>query len=108
MLLTGTGVGLVLPSLSSAAASSLPPARFATGTGVFSMSRQIGGALGVAAFVAILGTPGPAQAAAAFDRVWWCIAATAVAAGGAALAMGRLRVPAAAPVASPAPVEVAA
>jgi hypothetical protein len=108
MLLTGTGVGLVLPSLSSAAAASLPPARFATGTGVFSMSRQIGGALGVAAFVAILGTPGPGEAVAAFDRVWWCIAAAAVGAGAAALALGRLRVPAAAPVASAAPVEVAA
>ena len=107
MMLTGTGVGLVLPSLSSAAAASLPPARFATGTGVFSMSRQIGGALGVAAFVAVLGTPSAAQAGAAFDRVWWCIAAGALAAGAASLALGRLRVAApAAPIA--APVEVTA
>jgi EmrB/QacA subfamily drug resistance transporter len=110
MMLTGTGVGLVLPSLSSAAAASLPPARFATGTGVFSMSRQIGGALGVAAFVAILGTPSPAEAGAAFDRVWWCIAAAALGAGAAAGALGRLRVaaPAPAPASAPVPVEVAA
>ncbi|HEX8205254.1 MAG TPA: MFS transporter, partial [Solirubrobacteraceae bacterium] len=54
MLVTGVGVGLVLPSLASAAASSLPPRRFATGSAVFSMSRQIGSVLGVAVLVAIL------------------------------------------------------
>ena len=55
MLVTGVGVGLVLPSLAGAAASSLPPARFATGSAVFSMSRQLGSVLGVAVLVAILG-----------------------------------------------------
>ena len=42
----GAGVGLSISTLSSAAAASLPPERFATGTGVFGMSRQIGTALG--------------------------------------------------------------
>ena len=56
LLITGVGVGLTLPSLASASASSLPPARFATGSAVLTMSRQIGTALGVAILVAILGS----------------------------------------------------
>ena len=59
--MTGIGVGLTLPSLASAAASSLPPARFATGSAVLTMSRQIGTVLGVAILVAILGTAGRAS-----------------------------------------------
>jgi EmrB/QacA subfamily drug resistance transporter len=55
LLITGTGVGLTLPSIASAVASSLPPARFATGSAVLTMSRQIGVVLGVAVLVAILG-----------------------------------------------------
>jgi EmrB/QacA subfamily drug resistance transporter len=56
LLVTGTGVGLILPSLASAAAASLPPARFATGSAVFTMSRQLGYVLGVAVLVALLGS----------------------------------------------------
>src|SRR5215213_5648873 len=48
LVLTGIGVGFALPSLNSAAAASLPAARFATGAAVLTMSRQIGIALGVA------------------------------------------------------------
>ena len=40
-LLGGIGVGLVLPSLPTAATAPLPPDRFATGTALFAMSRQI-------------------------------------------------------------------
>jgi hypothetical protein len=58
LLITGLGVGLTLPSLTSAAASSLPPARFATGSAVFTMSRQIGFVLGTAILVALLGDAG--------------------------------------------------
>ena len=61
LILTGIGVGLTLPSLNSAAAASLPPARFATGAAVLTMSRQLGIALGVAILVALLGTPAPAD-----------------------------------------------
>jgi MFS family permease len=38
-LLGGIGVGLVISALSAAVAASLPPERFSTGTGVFSMAR---------------------------------------------------------------------
>lgn len=55
MLVTGVGVGLVLPSLAGATAASLPPQRFATGSAVLMMSRQLGSVLGVAILVAVLG-----------------------------------------------------
>ncbi len=41
MLLTGIGVGLTLPTVFSAAATSLPPARFATGSAVVSRSARV-------------------------------------------------------------------
>lgn len=70
LLITGVGVGLVLPSLASAASSSLPPARFATGSAVFTMTRQVGFVLGVSILVAVLGTPSRVDPVAAFDRGW--------------------------------------
>ena len=65
-LLGGAGVGLVLPTLSAAATGPLPPARFATGTAVLGMSRQLGSALGVAILVAIIGHPAPGELLGAF------------------------------------------
>src|SRR3954453_10930548 len=52
-MLGGVGVGLVIPTLSGAAGAALPPQRFATGSGVFGMSRQLGSALGVALLIAV-------------------------------------------------------
>jgi MFS family permease len=54
-ILGGTGVGLMLPALTALAASTLPPARLATGIAVQTTFRQIGTALGLASFVAIVG-----------------------------------------------------
>ncbi len=80
MLLTGTGVGLTLPTLMATAAGSLPPHSFATGSAVVNMIRQIGLAVGVAALVVVLGGPGTAaQRLAAFHRGWWVTAAIALA-----------------------------
>jgi EmrB/QacA subfamily drug resistance transporter len=55
MTVGGIGVGLVLPALTALATGTLPPARLATGIGVQTTFRQIGAALGLAAFVAIAG-----------------------------------------------------
>lgn len=78
MLLTGVGVGLTLPTFMATAASSLPPQSFATGSGVVNMMRQVGLAIGVAVFVAVLGTPkGPGAAVTAFRHGWIAIAAAA-------------------------------
>jgi EmrB/QacA subfamily drug resistance transporter len=57
MLLTGVGVGLTLPTLVSAGVSAVPPHRFATGSGVVTMARQVGVVLGVAILVTVLGSP---------------------------------------------------
>jgi EmrB/QacA subfamily drug resistance transporter len=92
MMIGGAGVGMTIPTLSSAAAASLPPARFATGTGVFGMARQLGSALGVAVLVALLGTPAPADALSAFHHGWVFVIGAALAAGVVASAMGRVRV----------------
>jgi MFS family permease len=58
LIIGGAGVGLVIPTITGAGASSLPPQRFATGAAVLTMGRQIGVALGVAVLVAILSGTG--------------------------------------------------
>ena len=81
MLLTGTGVGLTLPTLVSAAVSAVPPNRFATGSGIVTMARQVGIVLGVALLVTVLGAHAAGNGALpAFQR------ATVVLAGAAAAA----------------------
>jgi EmrB/QacA subfamily drug resistance transporter len=75
MVPTGIGVGLTFPTLMGVSASSLPPSSFATGSGVINMIRQAALAVGVAIFVAIVGTPVSAAArAVAFQRGWWVFA----------------------------------
>ncbi|MEV6559773.1 MFS transporter [Nocardia sp. NPDC051756] len=82
MLVSGLGVGLSLPTAFAAGTSALPPQRFATGSAVLSMARQIGLAVGVALFVAVLGTPtGPDATLEAFHRGWYVTAAVAILAG---------------------------
>jgi NTE family protein len=71
LLLVGIGIGLAFPVLGAAAVSSLPADRFAVGSAINQTCRQLGGALGVAILVALLGkrTTGPA-ALAAFHHLW--------------------------------------
>ena len=90
MLIGGAGVGLVIPSLTSAATSSLPPERFATGSAVLSMSRQIGVALGVAVLVSVVGTPTPADAVDRFQDGYVFITGIALLAAVAIAAIGRV------------------
>jgi EmrB/QacA subfamily drug resistance transporter len=99
MLVGGAGVGLTFPTLSSAAAAALPPTRFATGSAVIGMSRQIGAVLGVALLVVVLGTPDPLDPVAAFKDAWTLMLAGGLISGAVAVALGRVRagVPAAAP-----------
>jgi EmrB/QacA subfamily drug resistance transporter len=77
-LLGGAGVGLVLPTLSAAATGPLPAARFATGTAVLGMSRQLGSALGVAVLVAIVGHPTAATVLDGFRNGWTFIVVAAL------------------------------
>jgi EmrB/QacA subfamily drug resistance transporter len=89
MLMTGTGVGLTLPTLVSAGVAAVPPHRFATGSGVVTMARQVGIVIGVAILVTVLGHPSGAAALAAFQHATVVIAAIAVTAGLASLLLIR-------------------
>jgi MFS family permease len=108
-ILGGAGVGMVLGTLPAVVAAGLPPNRFATGTAVFGMSRQLGSAIGVAALVAL--TTGPAQNGdllAGLRRGWWFSLAAGLGTAALALGFGRVGAPAARPAAEPAePIEPA-
>ena len=72
---SGIGVGLTLPTLMGVGTSALPASSFATGSGVINMVRQLGLAVGVAIFVAIVGSSGSEEAhIAAFRLAWWMMA----------------------------------
>jgi EmrB/QacA subfamily drug resistance transporter len=92
MLLTGLGVGLTLPTLIGAAAGALPPSRFATGSAVTTMARQIGAVIGVALAVSLIGDPHSPQAALdAFRDGWTAVTVAALLASAAALLLASAR-----------------
>jgi EmrB/QacA subfamily drug resistance transporter len=84
--ISGAGVGLMIPTLTGAGASSLAPERFATGAAVLTMGRQIGSALGVAVLVAVLGTG--ANTASDFHQAWLISVVGGLTAGLAMAAIG--------------------
>ena len=92
MVLLGIGAGTLFPILSGTAVAAAPGGSFATATGMNSVARQIGAALGVAAVVAIIGTPTPASAYAAFQHAWMFGAICLFAAGLGCLLVGRAKV----------------
>jgi EmrB/QacA subfamily drug resistance transporter len=100
-LLMGLGIGLTFPVLSAAAVSTLPPERFGVGSAVNQTARQVGGAVGVAILVTILGRPTDAAAAlAGFERLWIYGALMAALSGAVATALQPRRRPGPGPVAS--------
>lgn len=81
-LVTGLGIGLTFPVMSAAAVSSLEATRYAVGSAVNQTARQVGGAIGVAILVVILGTPASTIAALTnFKHLWIFVALMAVSAG---------------------------
>lgn len=62
VVMSGIGVGLVLPSLSGAAVNRLPADQYAVGSAVNQATRQIGSVLGVAITVLMLGHAGVQRA----------------------------------------------
>jgi EmrB/QacA subfamily drug resistance transporter len=87
-LVAGAGIGLALPTLIGATASGLPAARFATGMALATTARQLGAVLGVALLVAVVGTPAPDDALAAFDAGFALCAIAVTLAAGAAMLLG--------------------
>lgn len=76
MICTGIGVGLTFPTLMGVSTASLAPSSFATGSGVINMIRQAAIAIGVAIFVAFVGTPvSLAERVTAYHRGWWIVVA---------------------------------
>jgi len=92
MLIGGSGVGLALPAFTIAATATLPPPKLATGIGAQTMFRQIGATLGVAAFVALLGTPTLGTVLGAYDSTRVFMIASAAAAAVALALIPRHRV----------------
>jgi MFS family permease len=89
-LVTGLGIGLTFPVLGAAAVSSLPPDRFGVGSAVNQTARQVGGAVGVALLVVILGSPHtPAAALSGFRHLWVYAASMALLCGSICLLLGR-------------------
>lgn len=72
-LVLGAGIGAVSVGVTTAAAMSVPPSKFASATGLNVAARQVGGAVGVATFAAIVaGQPGDGPVD-AFRAVYWVI-----------------------------------
>lgn len=69
-VLSGIGVGATLPLLGSAALGAVPGGRFATASAVVSSARQLGGVIGVALLVVIVGTPTPQTIVTSLRHGW--------------------------------------
>ncbi|MBO0802806.1 MAG: MFS transporter, partial [Nocardiopsaceae bacterium] len=79
LLLAGVGLGFTMPVVFGAATAPLPPHRFATGSALVNMVRQVGITLGVALLVAVMRTPASGIVSiAGLDRGWVMMAIIAV------------------------------
>ncbi|HEX2577212.1 MAG TPA: MFS transporter, partial [Aquihabitans sp.] len=81
-LVVGLGIGLTFPVLSAAAVASLPPSSFGVGSAVNQTARQVGGAIGIAVLVMLLGeATGPGEGLDRFRHLWTFAACTALVSG---------------------------
>jgi EmrB/QacA subfamily drug resistance transporter len=67
---TGVGTGIAFSVIAATGASSLPPGRYAVGTGILSAARQLGGALGVALAIVIIEGASRLHPTDAFHDTW--------------------------------------
>ncbi|HYN57121.1 MAG TPA: DHA2 family efflux MFS transporter permease subunit [Motilibacterales bacterium] len=89
-ILSGIGVGMTLPLLGSATLAAVPGGRYATASAVASSTRQMGGVLGIALLVVIIGTPTPATSVGSFREGWWMSVASFVVVAIISLFLGRI------------------
>ncbi|WUH94260.1 DHA2 family efflux MFS transporter permease subunit [Streptomyces sp. NBC_00433] len=87
-LVGGAAFGAALTALSTAAARSLPPRQFASGVGMTTTARQLGGSLGIAATASVIAAHGIAGPQ-AYRDVFAVCGALAVVAALVGLAMAR-------------------
>jgi EmrB/QacA subfamily drug resistance transporter len=78
ILLSGIGVALCLPQLSSAAVQSVPSDKFGSGSAVNQVARNLGATVGVALVVAFTAQLTPGTALHSFQRVWWLLAGSGI------------------------------
>ena len=78
VILSGLGVALCLPQLSSVAVQGLPPQRFGSGAAVTQAVRNLGATLGVAAAVAFTAGLTASTALDVFHHVWWLLVISGV------------------------------
>ena len=78
-LVLGAGIGAVSVGVTTAAAMSVPPQKFATATGLNVAARQVGGAVGVATFAAIIAAQPGEGPVDGFRAVYGVIALASVA-----------------------------
>jgi hypothetical protein len=101
-VLAGIGVGLAMPNLLAASTATLPPVQGSTGSGIVTMSRQVGLALGVSILVTIVDAE---HLLTSFAHAWYAVALGMAAAALAALHLARVTTddasPGARPVAGP-------
>jgi EmrB/QacA subfamily drug resistance transporter len=91
-IVLGFGIGLTFPVLGATAVSSLQASRYAVGSAVNQTARQVGGAIGIAILVVILGVPhSAAQALTNFQHLWFFSASMAAVAGITCLFLARGR-----------------
>ncbi|NLP85103.1 MFS transporter [Microbacterium sp. CFH 90308] len=74
-LLAGIGAGTAIPNLLALTLVGVPPTRLSTGVAVYTVFRQVGSAVGIAMWVAAIGTV--SLGTAAFRAGWWVIAGLA-------------------------------
>jgi EmrB/QacA subfamily drug resistance transporter len=79
VLLTGLGVSLCLPQLSSVSVQGLPAHSYGSGSAVNQAVRNLGATFGVALVIALTGTLAPASALDQFHHVWWVLVASGAA-----------------------------
>ncbi len=89
-VLSGIGVGATLPLLGSAALAAVPGGRYATASAVVSSARQLGGVIGIAILVVIIGDPTPATAVTVFREGWMLSIVAFIVVAVVALPLGRL------------------
>ena len=96
ILLTGLGVALCLPQLSSVSVQGLPADSFGSGSAVNQAVRNLGATLGVALVVALTGTMTPDTALDGFHGVWYVLVGSGACVSALSLLLPRTRKAAAA------------